>query len=108
MLAFKGAKQFTAKDGTEFVAVPLDANNIYRGEKGSYLSITLMDNKDGQDQYGNEGFATVDFGKERREAGEKSPILGNWKTIGRAAPPPRQSTPPPTSCTNDELDDIPF
>jgi hypothetical protein len=31
-LKFTGAKRFTAKDGTEFVAIPLAANNIFAAE----------------------------------------------------------------------------
>jgi hypothetical protein len=57
---------------------------LYPGEKGLYLNLVLHENKTGRDQYGNDGFVTQDLGKERRLAGEKSPILGNWKHIGAA------------------------
>jgi len=110
LLKFTGAKHFKAKDGTDHVAIPVDLNNVFRGDKGLYCSITLMDNRDGVDQYGNEGFVTVDLGKDRRMAGEKSPILGNYKTIGQR--PAAQNTAPPPSYTADSLDDdssdIPF
>lgn len=111
MLKFTGSKKFTAKDGTDFIAIPVDANNIFQGEKASYLSLTLMDNRDGVDQYGNEGFITIDIGKERRLAGGKGPIIGNWKHIGQR--PSTQNTAPPPSRTAtadhlDEDDDIPF
>jgi hypothetical protein len=36
---------------------------------------------DRPDQYGNDGFVTQDIGKERRLAGERGPIVGNWKRI---------------------------
>jgi hypothetical protein len=108
---FTGAKLFTAKDGTEHVAIPLEANAIFKGEKGSYLSLTLMDKPS---EYGD-GFATVDLGKQRREAGEKSAILGNWKTIGQAKRSPNQggAKPPHQTTTEGCLDDdddssIPF
>jgi hypothetical protein len=110
MLKFAGAKKFTAKDGTDFIAIPVDANNIYQGEKGSYLTLTLMDNRDGVDQYGNEGFVTIDIGKERRLAGDKGPILGNWKTIGQR-PTTQNGAKPPIAALDDSLDDdsdIPF
>jgi hypothetical protein len=84
LIKFNGAKPFTAKDGTEFIAIPIEANNVYVGQKGYYLELTLMDNRDGVDQYGNAGFVTLDVGKVRREAGEKGPILGNWKHHGTA------------------------
>lgn len=113
MLKFAGARHFKAKDGTDHIAIPVDPNNIYRGEKGLYCSVTLMENRDGADQYGNEGFASVDLGKERRLAGEKGPILGNWKHLGQrqttqnGAPPPPQPAPGAHS-DHDDNDDIPF
>ena len=60
----------------------IDKSALYKGEKGTYLDITLLDNRDGTDQYGNDGMVVQDIGKQRREAGEKGPILGNWKHIG--------------------------
>lgn len=113
MLKFAQAKHFKAKDGTDWIGIPVDPNNIYRGEKGLYCSLTIMENRDGVDQYGNEGFVSVDLGKDRRLAGEKGPILGNWKTIGTPSRSPNQNTavPPSRSATADSLDesdDIPF
>ena len=105
LLRFIGARPFTAKDGTAFIAIPLQANAIHVGEKGSYLELTLIPNRDGADKYGYAGFAAVNLPKDRREAGEKGPVVGNWKPIGRtaAAPPPVQSEP-----TADGDGDIPF
>ena len=110
MNKFAGAKFFKSKDGVDHIAIPLDPNNIYRGEQGLYCQLTLLDNKSGVDQWGWEGFATVDLGKERREAGEKGPILGNWKTLGQRSPN-QNTAPPPLAAMNDALDaedDIPF
>jgi hypothetical protein len=105
LLKLTGARPFTAKDGTAFIAIPLQANAVHVGEKGSYMELTLIPNRDGPDKYGYAGFAAVSLTKERREAGEKGPIIGNWKPIGRAAaaPPPVQSAP-----ATDDGDDIPF
>lgn len=111
ILKFKEAKKFTAKDGTDFIAIPVDANNIYQGAKGSYLTLTLMDNRDGLDEYSNDGFVTIDLGKERRLAGEKSPIIGNWKHLGERRATTQNGVKPPIAALNDsldELDDIPF
>lgn len=79
-------RTFTGKDGVEYAAFPIKANAIYMTEKTASMDVTLMDNRDGPDQYGNDGFATLDLGKERRLAGERGPILGNWKDLdgGRA------------------------
>jgi hypothetical protein len=82
LLKFTGAKHFKSKDGTDHIAIPVADNNIYVGGKGSYAEITLLENRDGRDQYDNDGFASLDVGKQRREAGEKGTILGNWKHIG--------------------------
>jgi len=61
----------------------LDKSFFFKGGKGTYADLTLMDNRDGTDQYGNDGFVVQDVGKERREAGEKGPIVGNWKYVGQ-------------------------
>jgi len=111
-----GAKHFTAKDGTDCIAFPTAANNIYVGEKGTYMEVTLMDNRDGEDQYGNNGFVVMDIGKARREAGEKGTILGNWKHLVIPTQAHSQSTAPKRTAaggvatTKDgwDDDDIPF
>jgi len=63
----------------------IDKNALYKGKKGTYLNLTLLENKDGEDQYGNHGFIVQDIGKERRDAGERGPILGNWKHLKQRA-----------------------
>jgi hypothetical protein len=60
----------------------IDKTALYQGKNGEYLALVLHENKAGQDQYGNAGFVTQDIGKERRLAGERGPILGNYKHIG--------------------------
>jgi len=44
----------------------------------------LFENKDGEDQYGNSGYVVQSISKEAKEAGEKGPIIGNWKADKRA------------------------
>ena len=111
MMAFIGAKHFKAKDGTDWIGDPVDPNNIFRGDKGLYCSLTLMDNKRGVDEWGWEGFATVDLGKDRRMAGERGPVLGNWKTLEVRSPNQNNGARPPLAAMDDSLDaddDIPF
>lgn len=85
-------RTFTGKDGVEYAAFAIKANAIYMTEKTASMDVTLMTNRDGPDQYGNDGFATLDLGKERRLAGEKGPILGNWKDLdGGGGQPPQNS-----------------
>jgi len=61
----------------------IDKALLFTGAKGTYMDLTLMDNRDGTDQYGNDGFIVQDVGKEKRETGIKGPIIGNWKYIGQ-------------------------
>lgn len=93
---------------TKIDVTKIDKAALYKGAKGTYLDITLLDNKDGRDQYGNDGFVVQDIGKDRRAAGEKGPIIGNWKTIGQAAPKPAQAAPKTTHQLAEEHDDVPL
>jgi hypothetical protein len=116
-------RTFTGKDGVEYAAFPIKANAIYMTEKTASMDVTLMDNRDGPDQYGNDGFATLDLGKDRRIAGERGPILGNWKDLDGGNQPSRRNPmggvdrtaaealgkrPAGTTEPDDETDDIPF
>lgn len=84
----------------------IDKSALYEGKNGKYLSLVLFDNKDGVDQYGNAGFVCQDIGKERREAGERGPIIGNWKDTGQAKPQQVAHSSAPTQA--EDHDDIPF
>ena len=95
----------------------IDKTAIHDGKKGKYIDITLMDNRDGRDQYDNDGFVVQDLGKDRRLAGEKGPILGNWKDLdggnqraGRDVSAQEATKKRVTNETQaeDETDDIPF
>jgi hypothetical protein len=111
-------RTFTGKDGIEYAAFPIKANAIYMTEKTASMDVTLMDNKNGQDDYGNDGFATLDLGKDRRLAGERGPIIGNWKDLdggnqrpGRDVPASeavRKTAQAQATQADDETDDIPF
>jgi hypothetical protein len=86
----------------------IEKSAIYEGKNGKYVDLVMFENRDGEDQYGNLGFVTQDIGKERRLAGEKGPILGNWKEIG--APRQPENNPGsdiPKTDGNDD-DSIPF
>ena len=123
LLKLNGVKPFAAKDGTAFLAIPIEANGIYVGAKCTYMELTLMDNRDGRDQYDNDGFTVLDIGKARREAGEKGPILGNWKQLDgapasgnrnpmggtdRTAAEATRKNQQVATQAEDETDDIPF
>ena len=87
---------------------------IFEGKNGKYLSLVLHDNKEGPDQYGNDGFIAIDVTKEEREAGVRGPIVGNWKHVGtkrvESAPKKPASAPRPPADPDLDVsdDDIPF
>lgn len=72
----------------------IDKTAIYEGKTGKFLNLTLMENRDGPDQYGNDGFIIQDIGKERREAGERGPIVGNYKNRDRKPDGYQRQAPP--------------
>lgn len=90
--------------------IPRD--KIVPGKNGKYVGLVLFENRDGPDQYGNNGFVSIDVTKEEREAKVRGVIIGNWKHLGQkpkppAAPPARKSA----SVADPDLDpdeDVPF
>lgn len=81
----------------------IDKSALFEGKQGSYLNLTLMDNRDGPDQYGNDGFIVQDVGKQRREAGERGPIIGNWKHLGQSRSPNQNGARPPEGARSPEF-----
>lgn len=100
---------------------------FYKGQKGTYLNVVLFENEDGEDKWGNVGFAVQEVTKEQREAGVKGEILGNYKEIkprqnqgqesrksgygsGQQRSAPSETRRPPADADLDpnQPDDIPF
>jgi hypothetical protein len=96
----------------------IDKSALFEGKNGKYCDFVLFENRDGTDQYGNDGFVTQDIGKERRLAGERGPIIGNWKNIGTKGNPPTSAPSVPSAgryenaaemgASIDDQSDIPF
>lgn len=86
--------------------------HCYQGNKGTYLDMVLFDNREGKDQYGNDGFVVQSVSKEARQQGVKGPIIGNWKRVGEDAPKPKAAAPAPTATPSatqpEDDDDTPF
>jgi hypothetical protein len=80
----------------------LDKSSFFKGAKGTYCDITLIDKPS---EYGD-GFIVQDIGKERRLAGERGPIIGNWKETGQAKP--QQTAPSSSPAYDEDHSDIPF
>jgi len=72
-------------------------DELYKGQKGTYLDLVLFENKNGEDANGNHGIVKQSLSKATREAGEvEAPILGNYKQKDfqpKAAPAPRRIVP---------------
>ncbi len=90
----------------------IDKSRLFKGEKGTYLDLTTFIDTDQQDQYGNNGFISQSITKEERNAGVKTPILGNTKVFYQPPQQPAQQPPqsaPASRPFEDEFDDdIPF
>jgi hypothetical protein len=89
----------------------IDKEALYRGAKGTYLTITVWPNKDGEDQYGNHASVKQDLGKDRRD--EKAPFIGNAKIIQRRNAPQSNPQEPPAKAKTiyeemNDADEIPF
>ena len=86
----------------------IDKAALYKGEKGTYLTLVVWPNRDGEDDYGNYAGVKQDIGKDRRD--EKAPFIGNAKIIKRknAAPPPKNYEKLPTKQEAGDEDFIPF
>ena len=86
----------------------IDKSLLFVGAKGTYMDLTLMDNRDGTDEYGNDGFIVQSVSKAQREAGVKGPIIGNWRHVGEKRSPNQNGAKPPSqTSTADDLDDDP-
>lgn len=88
----------------------IDQDEVFKGRKGNYIDIAILENKEGEDQYGFHGMIVQSISRERRDKGDRGPILGNWKPIQprdtiAPAPEPRTQAPAPGST---QEDDIPF
>jgi hypothetical protein len=58
----------------------IDKTRLYEGKKGVYLDAILMPNKE-ESRFGDDGFIIQSISKEAREAGERGPIVGNWRYL---------------------------
>ncbi len=89
----------------------VDKTKLFQGKSGTYLDITLLENRDGKDQFGNDFMVIQDIPKADREAGQRGAILGNAKFAGESGHPPRASQKPaaqPESEQPPQDDDVPF
>lgn len=71
----------------------IDKTKLFKGEKGTYLDIILIESKNSQ--YGDDYMVVQGVSKEDRAAGVKGAILGNAKIHGprEQSAPAQQSAP---------------
>lgn len=88
----------------------IDKDRLYKGAKGTYLDMTTFVDIDNKDQYDNNGFISHSQTQEEREAGEKTPILGNVKVFYTDGDAPKSSGKAQQVMQEADLleDDIPF
>lgn len=88
----------------------IDKAHLYEGKSGKYLDCFLVPNRDGKDQYDNDGYIAQSVSKEARLAGERGPIIGNWRNVDvplrNSSAPTAPATASAKPATDD--DDVPF
>jgi hypothetical protein len=94
LLELQGACRATIK-GRDCLVLKLDEARAKAHENGKiYLSLEVIERKDGEDKFNNTHFVAEPSTKQEREVGEKLPIIGNGKFFdsdaGRSSPAPRQ------------------
>lgn len=83
----------------------IDKKHLFNGEKGTYLDMLLVENKDGRDSYGNDGYIAQGVSKEARLAGERGPIIGNWRDVSSTQSKPTGTKKPATPAAQHPADD---
>ena len=89
----------------------IEKARLYKGSKGTYLTMTTFIDVDNKDQYNNNGMVT----HKKNEGEQQAPILGNvkvfWSDNPQSAAPQPSNQPQVTQVDNgmDNFDsDIPF
>lgn len=78
------------------------------GETAKYLNLTLIENRNGRDSYGNDGMVVQSTTKEERANNVRGAILGNYKISGVRPDTGVPGTNEPETTEQPETDDIPF
>jgi Na+-transporting NADH:ubiquinone oxidoreductase subunit NqrA len=93
----------------------IDKNRIHRGKKHNYLDLVLIENRNGRDEYGFDGYIKQKLTAEELDSDPRPelPIIGNWTKIERRPAADRPSDTPPRGARpapRQEMaeDDIPF
>ena len=95
----------------ECLVIPIEKNNLFKSEKGNvYLDFVAFDtDPDKRKDPDNTHMVVLSLPKEKRDAGERGPILGNLQDGsggGQSADAPAQ--PSEALATDDGEADLPF
>ena len=98
-----------ASGPVECIVIPIEANHLFRGDKGIYLDLIAFEiqNKknDSKDTHlVKQSVAKEAYEKMTEEEKNSQPILGNLRVWGEWTEPEPQSSMTPTT----EIDDLPF
>lgn len=85
----------------------IDKSAIFHGKKGKYLDAVIWPNKDGTGEYGDTHYIVQEISKERREAGERGPIIGN-ATVPENMQETKPAAKAQATANGMEDDEIPF
>lgn len=61
----------------------IDKSEIFEGKNGKYITLLLFEDNE-PDQYGNDGMVVQSISLARKDAGERGPIIGNFKHLKRS------------------------
>jgi len=86
----------------------IDKARLFKGSKGVYMSLTTFIDTENEGQYGDHGFISQSTDKQEREAGVKTPILGNCKVFFTEGSSNTNVVPPSADSQEPFSDDIPF
>ena len=81
LLKIPSAVAKDGKDGRKYLLIDIVKSGLFEGKSGLYLDVDMRENRDGEDQYGNTYMLVMSPTKEQRENKDKTPILGNAKTL---------------------------
>lgn len=112
-------REMTKKNGnkTRCLVIPVDENNLFEGDKGTYLDITAIEIKNKKSDSKDTHLLKQNVAKEiydimSEEERRAMPILGNAIAWGTREPEPNVSTEFSDSAidqyNDDESDDLPF
>jgi 2,3-bisphosphoglycerate-independent phosphoglycerate mutase len=73
----------------------IDKARIFRGKKHNYLDLVLIENRNGTDEFGNDGIVKQSVTAQERADGIEMPIIGNWSHVRTKSAPRSESAPSP-------------